>query len=491
MQSRRRADPGNPGHTAFAITLALCVAVGSSLGCASSRTSDEAPKERKRTVLLTASDDIRAGAEAAESVEAEIGLLDDPKLQTYVETLGKQLLRGLPRRDFAYSFSIIDQMEPNAFALPGGHIYVSRGLLALINNVDELACVLGHEIVHAARRHAAQQQSVARYQSPLSLPMSRAATLAAYGRDMEREADTLGQRLCAAAGYDPMALSTFLRSLDKRERLLIGAPRVPTFFDTHPGSRERAATNSARATELRWTRNPEFGDVRAAHLDRIDGMTIGDRIETGVFIDEVFVHPALGFEMTFPKGWLLQNSSQAVGALEPRRAAAVYLTGDLPAGELTKTADEFAQKASKDFGVRVTEKKRVRLGSIEALRYTFEGGSGGRGISAKMTFFPFAEANWRIVGVAPLAAGNRYDPPILLAMRSFGPISDAHRANIEIKQLRIVLAHRGEDIVRLGQRTQNVLDPAATALLNGLYGNEVFEGGESIKIVRRAEVDTR
>jgi predicted Zn-dependent protease len=463
------------------VLLALALVLVLALGCAGSGKKKDRPR---KTVLLTSADDVRVGAEAARSVEVEMGLLDDPELTAYVEAIGRKLLRGLDRREFAYRFSIVDQMEPNAFALPGGHIYVSRGLLALVNDEDELACVLGHEIVHVARRHSAQQQAVARHQSPLSLPMSRAATLAAYGRDMEREADALGQRLCAAAGYDPMGMSTFLRSLDQRERLLIGRPRRPTFLDTHPGSRERASVNSARAGELRWTRDPSLGDVRAAHLDRIDGMVIGDRPETGVFVGEAFLHPAADFEMQFPRGWILQNSNAAVGAMAPRREAVVYLSADLPAGDVVEVADDWAAKAEEESGVRLTEKRRVRIGRIDGVRYGFEGG----GISAKVSFFPYGGGTWRIVGVAPHAAADRYFGPILLSMRSFRPLSDENRALIHSDRLRIVLARQGEDVVSLGSRTQNTLNPSATALLNGLLGNEVFEGGELIKIIRREDL---
>jgi len=465
------------------IVIGLLVAVLLATGCASSGSKKKDDGKRKRTVLLTSSDDVRVGAEAAETVEADMGLLDDAELQAYVEAIGKKLLRGLPRRNFAYTFSIVDQMEPNAFALPGGHIYVSRGLLALINNVDELACVLGHEIIHSANRHSAQQQAVSRYQSPLSLPRSRAATLASYSRDMEREADTFGQRLCAAAGYDPMGLSTFLRSLDQRERLLIGAPRAPTFYDTHPGSRERASACSARAGELRWMREPGAADVRTVHLEQIDGMVIGDRPETGVFVDDLFIHPVLGFEMRFPKGWLLQNSNRAVGAMAPRREAAVYLTGDLPAGDLVEVADDFTKKAQEESPVDLVEKKRVRVGAIEAVRYGYEGGP----IAAKVTFFPFAGATWRMVGIVPRAASDRYLGQILLSMRSFGPLTDEHRALVHVDRLRVVLARPEEDIVALGQRTQSILDPSANALLNGMLGNEVFKGGELMKVIRREE----
>jgi predicted Zn-dependent protease len=469
------------------VVIVLVLLIGT--GCASSGSKKK--KARKRTVLLTMSDDVRAGNEGAKAVEAEIGLLDDPVLNAYVEGLGKQLLKGLPRRDFAYKFSIVDQMEPNAFALPGGHVYVSRGLLALINNVDELACVIGHEIAHAARRHSAQQQEVSRYQGPLTLPRSRAATLAAYGRDMEREADAMGQRLCAAAGYDPMGMSTFLRSLAQRELLLIGAPRAPTFLDSHPGSRERASANSARAGELRWTRDLSIEDPRALHLDKIDGMAIGDRPETGVFVGELFLHPELDFEIKFPKGWIVQNSSQAVGATAPRREAAVFLTGDIPPGDLLEAADAFTAKVTAQSGVKLVEKKRVKLGDIDALRYGFQGGSGPFGISSIVTFFPFSKAIWRMVGMAPLAASDRYFGTILLAMKSFGPLTDEHRALIHSDRLRVVLARSGEDVIALGDRTGDILDPSTTALLNGMLGNEVFEGGELMKIVRREGASTR
>jgi len=455
--------------------------VGVSLACAGSSKKSKRPK---RTILLTTADDVRAGQEAAESVEAEIGLLDDPELVAYVQGIGKKLLRGLPRRDFAYRFSIVDQMEPNAFALPGGHIFISRGLMALVNSEDELACVIGHEIVHAARRHSAQQQAIVRYQKAFAPRFSRSRTLAAYGRDMEREADALGQKLAAAAGYDPMGMSTFMRRLDQRERLLIGAPRQPTFFDTHPGSRERAIATAMRSRELRWTRDPDLGDTRVRLLDRIDGMIIGDRPETGIFVDELFMHPDLDFEIRFPKGWRTQNSGRMVGATAPRGEAMIYLTADMPLGDLVELADEFALKASEEFGVRVTEKKKVRIGSIQAIRYGFEGGGIGRSIVARVTFFPFADSTWRIVGAAPAAAANRYLGQILLAARSFRPISDRSRSQIRVKRLHVVLVRPGEDVVQLGERTGNAWTPTETALMNGMLGNEVFEGGELMKILR-------
>ena len=155
-------------------------------------------------MLVTSVDDERAGQQASASVKAQIGVLENSPLSAYVDRVGRKVLRGMPRRAFGFEFNVVDQMEPNAFALPGGYIFISRGLLALANSEDELACVIGHEIIHSAHRHAAQQQALSETRSELSpCPGTRAGKVAGYSRDMEREADKDGQKLCAAVGLRP------------------------------------------------------------------------------------------------------------------------------------------------------------------------------------------------------------------------------------------------------------------------------------------------
>jgi predicted Zn-dependent protease len=192
------------------------------------------------------------------------------------------------------------------------------------------------------------------------------------------------------------------------------------------------------------------------------------------------MHPELDFEIRFPKGWYTQNSGRMVGAVAPRGEAMVYLTADMPLGDLVELADGFVVTAKRDFGVKVTEKKKVRIGTIPAVRYGFEGG----GVLARVTFFPFADMTWRIVGAAPAYASQRYLGQILLTGRSFGPITDKSRLQIRIKRLDVVLARPGEDVIRLGKRTGNAWSATDTALMNGLLGNDVFEGGELMKILR-------
>jgi predicted Zn-dependent protease len=469
MQPRRRL-------LAF-VSIPACAAALVFAACSSS--PKPGGEEKKRTVLLTEYDDARVGAEASRQVESEIGLLDDPELDAYVNEIGKKLLRGVPRRSFHYQFKVVDQFEPNAFALPGGYIFISRGLLALANTEDELANVIGHEIVHAARRHASAQQEVERGGNPLAMPWVRAANLAAYGRDMERTADRGGQMLAAAAGYDPMGMSTFLGNLGQMERLQIGRTRLPTFFDTHPGSRGRAAANAARANEIRWKRDPALGDTRASHLRRIEGLAMGDRPEAGVFEGDLFLHPDLDFQVAFPAGWRTSNSNRAVGAVSPRGDAVVFLTADLPPGDVRTVAEGFAEKTKREFGVQVTKSQPIKIGRIESWRMQLE----GRGKVANVTFIPYRGSTWRITGFSPSSVAKRYRPHTLNTARSFRPLTEEQRRSIEVTRLALVEARAGEDLVALGDRTGNAWDPSRTAGLNGVFTNHRYQGGELVKIV--------
>jgi predicted Zn-dependent protease len=459
------------------LSILACVAAFAFAACSS---SPKSAGQKKRTILLTEYDDARVGAEASRDVEAEIGLLDDPELDSYVSELGRKLLRGVPRRSFQYQFSVVDQFEPNAFALPGGYIFISRGLLALANSEDELANVIGHEITHAALRHSAARQDIERGGNPLSMGWVRAANLAAYGRDMERTADREGQKLAAAAGYDPMGMSTFLGNLGQMERLRIGHTRMPSFFDTHPGSRGRAAANAARAHELRWKRDPALGDTHASHLKRVEGLPLGERPEAGIFQDNHFLHPELDFQVVFPAGWNTSNTNQVVGAVAPQGDAVVFLMADLPEGDPRKVAEQFAEKTKQQYPVQVKESKPVKIGRIDAWRMKLEGGR----MVAYLTFIPYRGSTWRITGFSRSTAARRNLAHTLNTARTFRPLTEAQKKSIESTRLSLVTARAGEDLATLGRRTGNAWDASQTAVLNGVFVNHRYRGGELVKIAR-------
>jgi predicted Zn-dependent protease len=468
---------------ALAAGLTLAAALALALGCASApKQSASGPK--RKTVLLTEYDDAQVGRESVQDVEAQVGVIDDPALQAYIDGIGRKLLRGVPRRGFDYQFAVVDMQEPNAFALPGGYVFISRGLLALANDEDELACVIGHEITHAARRHAAAQQALAARQPPLAMPGAREKTLAGYSREMEREADEGGQILCAAAGYDPMGMSTFLTSLAMSTRLTYGGTPGPTFWDTHPGSDERAAANAVRAREIRWKRDPAIGDPRAHLLAALDGLELGQRPEAGIFEGDRFVHPVLGFTLRFPPGWRLQNSNQAVGAIEPSGKAIVFLAGDAPAGDVEKVALGWVQKESERARISVEDSKPVKIGRIDAWRVDANAAGAGGSMRALLTFIPFDRSTWRITGVSPSAFASRYEGAMLATARSFRPLAPQER-QVPVTRLRFTKARAGETLAAFSARTGNTWTVNDLAVYNGVFTDHRFAGGELVKFSRQ------
>ena len=462
------------------VSLLSCIAALCVAACAGSpKSSDQKPK---RTVLSTKYDDARVGAESAKAVAAQMGLLNDAALDAYVTRIGKKLLRGIPRRSFQYQFQVVDQLEPNAFALPGGYIFISRGLLALANNEDELACVIGHEITHAARRHSAAQQELARRGNPLAMPWNRAATQAAYGRDMEREADEGGQMLAAAAGYDPMGMSTFLQSMGQMERMLLGHTRVPTFFDTHPGSQERASVNAFRAREIRWKRDPSLGNTHANYLRTVDGLPLGQRPEAGIFEGDRFLHPDLDFQIHFPRGWRTSNSTQAVGASTPRGDAVIFVMADMPEGDPQQIAQAFAAKTEEEQGMKVKDSRAIKIGHLDAWRLRLEGGGGRGSVVAYVTLLPYRGLTWRITGVSAASAESKYRGRFFNTARSFRPLTEKERASIWSTRLRLETARPGESLEALSQRSHNAWNPSLTAVSNALFTSHHFDGGELVKI---------
>jgi predicted Zn-dependent protease len=464
------------------LPLALGAAAWLSLACAP---HVPAPVQRERTVVLsTEYDDQRAGNEAFRKVQEEIGLVDDPTLTEYVRKIGRRLLRYAPPRTFEYEFAIVDQFEPNAFALPGGYVFVSRGLLALANSEDEIANVIGHEITHAAARHAAAQQEFARRQNPLTMPWILVGNIAAYGRDQERDADRGGQVLAAKAGYDPAAMSDFLKNLGGVERLRTGVSRIPTFAATHPGITERQADTAARSRTIQWERDPARPAGRDAYLRHIEGLALGVNPAEGVFEGDRFLHPDLDFHVQFPHGWDYRNTREAVGAISSDGDAVIFLKAEGEERDPKLAAEDFVAANAEEFFLSVVRAAPVRIGDIQGYRVEVQGSSGGQKLGGLLTFIPYRGLMYRITGVGPVRALSRYQGRALNTARSFRPLTPQERASIEKTSLRVVKALPEEELVTLSERTGNAWDPQRTAVLNGFASTARFRGGEDVKIAQ-------
>ena len=440
-----------------------------------------APKRPVEVVLRSEADDRRAGQDAAKEVEAELGLVEDPELVAYVNRIGERLLRFAPARDVDYRFAIVDQEVPNAFALPGGQIYVSRGLLLLANSEDDLANVIGHEIVHAALRHASARQSVVS-SIPGLFRFSAAGMIASYSRDQEREADREGQLLAGRAGYDPGGLATFLKVLDYTERLRFGSSRLPGFFDTHPTTQERTAEATARGRAISWEARPPLAGDAAGYLARIDGLAVGTRASEGVFQNDRFLHSELDIALRFPEGWETRNTRQAVGAVSPRRDAQVFLEVQGKGEDPIAAAEAYlASDEATGLGLDAPPQP-IRLGAIDAARGIGGAQTPAGPVRVHITWIAYQGTIYRLVGLAASPTSGRYAGVFRSVARSFRPLTARERESIRETRLRIVPAREGETLREISDRTGNRWNVQETAVMNDLFADAPLHEAQLVKV---------
>ena len=460
---------------------ALPVILGLSLisGFACGTNGGSAPSSRN-VILNSDFDDAKLGAEAAKAMEAQMGVVDDPQLQAYIEAIGRRMLPFAPVRSFDYSFHIIDQAAPNAFALPGGYIYISRGLLTLVNSEDELACVIGHEITHAAERHSAGRQQFDMRMNPLSIGFIRMGQLAAYGRDQESDADRGGQILAAKAGWDPAGMATFMQDIDAMARLTTGWSRLPGFFDSHPSSPQRAAASTNRAENLQWTPRANIASDHRTFLTKIEGLTLGADPKEGIFEGSRFLHKDLDFSLLFPDGWELINNHDAVGAIAPGGKAFIALQVAGPGDDPQAMARIFAESELRAEKGRVRGEQQLLIGSLPAYRIHVTTPR----IKGFITFVAYNDLIYRIETVSTSGPIARYEGRGRAVARSFRPLTDSEKARFKVIRLQFVEGRGGESLGALSARTANELDLATTAVLNDLFVNSRVEEGQWIKIGR-------
>ena len=456
----------------------LLLALGAA--CAPSSSSPKAPA--RTVVLSTPEADAGAGEEASREVAAQIGVVKDARLAAWVESIGQKLLRFAPRQPFTYRFQVVDQWSPNAFALPGGHIFVSRGLLALANTEDELACVLAHEITHAAARHHAGRQAYSERLSPFSLGVPRMASIAAYARDQERAADTGGQKICAAAGYDPRALGTFLLSLDKIERLQMGVSRIPTFLDTHPSSPERVAGASISAAALGAPAQADPRTAREAYFAHIDGVMLGADPAEGVVRGSRFLHPDLGVTVEFPRGWQIANTPAAVVSIAPdgRARFALEYAGKGADPQPFARAEVGARLAQMRALIDSADPQQTPCCKSFAVRGRLVTPQGE--LAGQLTWIALGGHVYRLSAVARSMELEKYSGRASRMVRSLRAPTPEELASVTVDRLRLARALQGETIAEFSQRNRNVYEVHQTAIANDLEVSARLSKGQLLKI---------
>jgi predicted Zn-dependent protease len=478
--------------------LAALALASLAVGCATNPVTG-----RRELILMSPEREAALGAQAAEQVAAQIGLVEDAALGGYMDALGQRLAAHSPRDDVEYRFAVADMPEPNAFALPGGWIYVSRGLLAIANSEAELANVIGHEIGHVAARHSAKIQAHATTLGLATLLgdlMSGGGEevheseniagdpIARYARAQERQADQLGQDIANRSGIEPGGMARFLTALDNYTKLSQGFSMPQTYFATHPATRERMAEAAARAVAEGWkgtssdsglgSKYPSYSEARDAYLDRIDGMAVTRPASEGVIVDDRFLHADLAFAVRFPYGWSVHNEPSRVYAVSPKGDGVAILELQGAGAEPVAAAREFATRE----GILLREGTPVRIGSLYGFRALTVVPAGNVALNAEITWVAHEGRIYRLIGGMGGGQLKKYEGLFRKFAQSFRPLSSEEASSIEDLRLRSVRARAGETLSALSSRVHNQWDLTFTSVVNNLFTHDVLTEGQRVKV---------
>ena len=443
--------------------------------------------------------DREMGAEATQQVTEQIGTIHDVKITPFLNRIGQRLAGQVAPRRFDYTFQVVDQKESNAFAAPGGYIFVSRGILALANSEAELAGVLAHEIIHVNRRHTAQQLAKQRVPNLLNLPgqivgrvvhkdlgqlvrmpvnLVGMSFMTAYSRQHELEADQLGQRLMAASGYDPLALSDILGRLEKESELRTGEKRRASFFDTHPTTPKRVSEIKERAGTIEWNMQTGVTQSRAQFLKLLEGLTVGINPANGIFREQRFYHPDMDFFMEFPSKWKTVNTPKTVGAFSPDQDGLIFLGLQGKGTDPEQAAAKFIQGIKDQFGAEPSQSKASKIGKWPAYVVTYSDTSGKEPMNMHFLWVSRDGLMYHMIGIAP----ERKREDLRKTALSFRRLTTEEKTSIKVTRIKVVEAHGDEGLAQLCKRTNNIWKPKTTALMNGISDQSVLKKGQWVKI---------
>jgi predicted Zn-dependent protease len=491
-------------------TPALLAALMAALlaGCAT--VTNPVTGQRELTVMDERAE-IAEGRKAHEEVLQEYGVYANPRVQAYVNELGQRLAKQSHRQNLEWHFTVLDSPEANAFALPGGYVYVTRGLMAYMESEADLAGVIGHEIGHVTARHGAQratrQQAAglgviaatvlgavleargASGATDIAGTLSQgvaAGYIAAYSREQEMQADRLGAEYLARNNYDPKKMIDVIRVLKSQEQYFADTARAEGrappagagWLASHPSNDKRLQDIARFAAQYKG----KYGDEgRARYLQAIDGMTFGESREQGVTRGRNFYHEPLGIALTAPQGWRVRNGQEAVALVNGAGDAGLIVQVVPP--KAGNSHDEIIRNV---FRLEQGRMERLTLGSFPATR--FAGIARNRqgqaqAVEATVATGPANRHFLLFYGARDAQALARARGQLREAEASFRALTAADRAAARPWVLRSATYHGGGFAQLARQSPLTGSAEAQLRLLNGVYSGGEPPAGQPIKIV--------
>jgi predicted Zn-dependent protease len=478
--------------TTLRITAAMVVPLALSAACATN------PVTGKRELsLMSEAQEVQIGQQSDTDIRKEMGVYPDEALQAYVDGLGQRLAAASHRPNLQWHFAVVDVAAVNAFALPGGYIYVTRGILPYLDNEAELAGVLGHEIGHVTARHASQQytRAIGGELAVIGLgafvPSSRqfgqlvstgvGVLFLKYSRDDELQADDLGAQYEAKGGWDPMAVPEFLTTLG---RLDAQSDRqgIPNWLMTHPQPADRVQRVQNKAQQLR-TGVPTPVTNRDAYLQRVDGIVFGDDPREGIVRGSDFLHPALRFAVRMPPGWEIMNSKTAVVAKDPE--ADRYVVLQIADGAKGQSLPDTAAQTMANAGFQTADAGPSRINGLEAYVGTYRGGQDQASEAVvRAAFIQHGGHTYLLAGVAAPAAYAAAERRFNDAIVSFRALNRGEAEGIRPNRVALYVVRQGDAWASIAERASGgLVGAAALAVMNEHAVDDPPRPGERIKIV--------
>ena len=448
------------------------------------------------TALMSPQQEVQIGAQEHENIVKQFGLYADQDLQNYVNQIGGRVVQNTERPEVQYKFYLLDSPVVNAFALPGGYIYLTRGLMALANNESEMASVLAHETGHITARHSAERYSRGVVTSLGAMILATAIGssgaseaiglgsdlyLKSYSRGQENEADTLGIRYLTRAGYSADAMAGFLRNLQAEKALqdqIDGRKsNGMSYFSTHPATGERVSKTVGEARQF-----PQGGQVnRDAYLKRLDGMVYGDSAKQGFSRGRTFYHPAIGFKFSVPDGYRIVNQPTQVLALSQNGTAIVF---DFVPNPNKLSPMPFLKDVLME-GKPVTSSENITVNTMPAATASFEGNVNGKTAQIRLVAIKWSETQMVRFQIAMPQNLSAADVRALQTTTySFARLTAQEKTSLKPYKIKVVTAKSGDSVSSLASRmAPEDYKDARFRVLNGLSGNDGIVAGNLYKLI--------
>lgn len=486
--------------------LLLVAATGS--GCVTTGTNPVSGNQR--AYAYSWQEEVKMGTEADKQIQQQYGVYDDQQLQEYVDEVAQNVLAESDMRrsstaekfrNTEFHFRVLDSPIINAFALPGGYVYVTRGLLAHLNNEAQLAVVLGHEIGHVAGRHASKQAAKKQLMQGV-LVGGALATQAAFGgqigenvlgiggtaaqllslsysRDNERESDQLGVEYATMAGYDASEGADFFTSLKRKSKQ--SGQAIPTWQSTHPdpGQREDTIIKLAK----RWAQKVEGEETsrdQEAYYSAIEDIVLGQNPRQGFTENEVFYHPEMEFRFPVPSGWEVQNQTSQVVMMQPdQEAYVVFRISDADTPEAA--ASQFASQQ----GITVVNRTQEQVNGRDARRVVAEGQTQqGQTVRVLSYFIAYGDRVYSFQGMTPAQRFSAYRPALERPMTGFDELRDQQILNVQPARLAIRPAPRAAAFRTFVDESAlpEDINPTDLAIINQVQLDESVAEGRPLKL---------